>query len=264
MPDTKGTALITGASSGIGETFARKLAARGYDVVLVARRKEKLEALAAELTKTHGVKVDIVAADLIRPEDVERVCAAIRQRDDVSMLVNNAGFGTMGHFADVEIGKQIDMIQVHTIATEHLTHAALPGMIARGQGGIINVASMAAFLPMPNSVTYSGTKAFLVAFSEALHKEVSSKGVHVEALCPGLTYTEFHDAPEFKQFKRTDVARFLWLTADQVVEESLRALERGKVVWIPGRRYRIMMSLWRSPLGKLLMRLLAKKRWSRD
>ncbi len=255
------TALITGASSGIGAAFARTAAARGYDLILVARRQERLEALAEECRKAHGVDTEVLAADLAKPEDVAQLVKKIAGLPSLELLVNNAGFGTTGHFADVDLDKHLDMLQVHVTATMRFTHAALEGMIARRKGGIVNVSSLSAFLAMPNAVTYCATKMWLVTFSQALAKELAGTGVHVQVLCPGFTYTEFHDTPEFAKFKRTDVSTGLWMPAADVVNESMAALEADRVVCIPGRKNRLLMALNRSPLGPLLVWMLARKRY---
>lgn len=257
------TALVTGASSGIGAAYARRLAADGCDIVLVARRQERLEALADELKKAHSVKAEVLPADLSKPADVERVEQRIAACAALDMLVNNAGFGTMGFFADVDLRKHLDMIHVHVLASVRFTHAALSGMIARRRGAVINVSSGAAYLAMPNAVTYCATKMYLVTFAEALAKELEDTGVRVQTVCPGFTYTEFHDTPEFEKFNRTDIAKGLWMSADDVVGESLSGLEAGRVICIPGRKNRLLMALQRSPLGPLLLRALAKKRWEK-
>ncbi len=261
MPDVAKTALITGASSGIGNVFAKHLAARGYALLLTARRRNRLEALAAELTRQHGVSAEVVPADLTLPDDVERLADVIRSHPNLDLLINNAGFGTRHHYVELDLAMQLDMVRVHVLATMHLTHVALPAMIRRGRGAVINVASMAAFLPMPRIVTYASTKAFLVTFSEALAKELKNTGVRIEALCPGFTYTEFHDAPEFNGFDRSDTSKALWMSADDVVAESLSALETHRVVCVPGRRNRFFLRLIRSPIGKTLLRALAGRRW---
>jgi len=261
MTNETRTALITGASSGIGAAFARRLAADGCGIVLVARRREKMQALAEELARKHSVTTELLVADLSKPGEVERVAERIRALPSLDVLINNAGFGTTGFFADVDVAKHLDMINVHVIASVRLTHAALPGMIARKRGSIINVSSGAAFLAMPNAVTYCATKMYLVTFAEALAKELAKTGVRVQTLCPGFTYTEFHDTPEFAKFNRADIAKGLWMTAEDVVKESIAALDANRVVLIPGRRNRFLIGLQRSPIGPLLLRALAKKRW---
>lgn len=261
MASERKTALVTGSSSGIGAAFARGLAGNGYDLILVARREDRLAALAEECRKQHGVTAEILAADLAKPEDVDRIGKRIADTSSLELLVNNAGFGTTGSFADVEWAKHRDMIQVHVTASLSLTHAALPGMIARRKGGIINVSSMAAFLAMPNAVTYCATKMCLITFSQGLAKELASTGVRVQALCPGFTYTEFHDTQEFAKFKRSDVSAGMWMSAEAVVGESIAALESGRVVFMPGRKNRLLMTVHKSPLGAFLVWALARKRW---
>jgi short-subunit dehydrogenase len=261
MAEEHRTALITGASSGIGSVFARQLAARGYDLILVARRRERLDALAQELQRQHGVTAEVLVADLARSEDVERVAGRIESHPALETLVNNAGFGSRHHFVELDLNYQLDMIRVHVLASVRLTRAALPGMIERRGGAVINVSSMSGFLPMPRIVIYSATKAFLITFSEALAKELRNTGVRVQALCPGFTYTEFHDAAEFEGFDRSETSKALWMSAEDVVSESLSALDRNRTICIPGRKNRLLLRVAQSALGKVLMRALAGKRW---
>ncbi len=261
MSDEPRTVLITGASSGIGAVFARRLAASGYDPLLVARRRERLEALAESLAAEHGVRPEILTADLSKPEDVERVEERIEALPSLHMLINNAGFGSRHTFLELDLGMQLDMIRLHVIASVRLVRAALPRMIERGGGAIINVASLAGFVPMPKSVTYAATKAYLITFSEGLAKELSGTGVRVQALCPGFTYTEFHDEPEFDGFDRSEISAKLWMSAEDVVAESLAALDRDRTVCVPGRRNRLVLRLARSRIGPVLIRALARKRW---
>jgi short-subunit dehydrogenase len=244
----RGRAFITGASSGIGEAFARRLAAQGFDLTLVARREARLRALAEELGATHGVRVDVVAADLSREDEIERVASAIRERGDLTLLINNAGFGTRGEFADVPVERHLDMIRVHDVATVALTWAALPGMIERGSGAVINVSSIAAFFPSGGGATYTATKAYLNNFSEALAAELREKGIWVQALCPGFTYSEFHDTPEYEGFDRKQIPQSFWMSAGEVVDESLAALGSERVIVVPGRQYRGIVMAINSPL----------------
>lgn len=227
-------ALITGASSGIGSVFARKLAGRGYDLVLLARREDRLRALAAELP----VKSEIVVADLSREEGIATAERAIRDCAGLEMLVNNAGFGTLGRFWEAKIEGQTQMHEVHIMATMRLTHAALKEMVPRGRGGVISVSSVAAFGQNPGNVSYCSTKAWINSFTEGLDMELRSVGspVKVQALCPGFTVTEFHDVVGIDP--RT-VPSFLWMKAEDVVETSLAGLERGEVIVVPGWKYKI-------------------------
>jgi hypothetical protein len=228
------TALVTGASSGIGAEFARQLAAKGNDLILVARRADLLTALAVELQDRHGITAEPLIADLATTEGIEKVAARLAQVSDIALLVNNAGFGISGSLAGAALQGQLDMLNVHMVAAMHLSHAALPGMIERGSGGIINVASLAAFMALPGEVNYCATKAYLVAFSQALAAEVRRKGVRVQALCPGFTITEFHDEPGRPGAGREGYPRFLWGSSRAVVADSLRALDRGQVICVPG------------------------------
>jgi short-subunit dehydrogenase len=250
-------ALITGASSGLGAVFARQLASQGYDLVLVARRAERLADLAAELQQHYPISVEILAADLARPADVERVESHVTGIEGLDMLVNNAGFGTTGRFAEVDLAKSMDMIEVHIIASMRLCRAALPGMLARRRGSLINVASVAAFTPMPGNANYAATKAYLLTFSKALHAELRGTGVKVQALCPGFTYTGFHDTSEFEGFKRSQIPAILWMTAEDVVAASLKSLKRNQAVCIPGLRYRLLVAVAGGPLMSLMLPIWA-------
>lgn len=245
MPQTHyRTALITGASAGIGAEFTRQLAAQGVNLILVARRKEKMEALATDLRKKYAISIDIFPADLSNLEDVGRVESKLAGTPDLDLLVNNAGFGSVSRFYDGEPGPHFDMLQVHVIASVRLTRSVLTGMVIRQRGWIVNVASVAAFLPF-GSVLYPSTKAFLVSFSQALSNEMRGTGVHIQALCPGFTITEFHDVIGMS---RSIAPRFMWMTAEQVVSTSLKALPHGPVIVVPGWQYRSIVALARFPL----------------
>jgi short-subunit dehydrogenase len=255
MP-TQEIALITGASSGIGAEFARQLAAKGYNLILVARREARLATLAAELEQAYPITAEVLVADLARPADIERIEQRIAPLKNLAMLVNNAGFGTTGNFAEVEFGPQLDMVHVHVLASTRLCRAALPGMIARGRGAIINVSSIAGLAPMPGNVTYCATKAYLNTFSEALQVELAGTGVQVQALCPGFTITEFHDSPEFEGRSRSRSPKLMWLSAAEVVTTSLDALKRDRVIVIPGLPYKfvaILIYLTPSPVRQWVL-----------
>jgi short-subunit dehydrogenase len=260
-----GRALITGASSGIGEVFARRLAAGGFDLALVARREERLEALAAELAAAHGIQADVLAADLSDDEGVQKVTRYIESHPDLTLLVNNAGFGKRGKFAEADLEGQLDMIRVHIIATVTLARAALPGMIQRGGGAIINVSSVAAFFPAAGGATYSASKIYLNNFSEALNAELDGTGVKVQALCPGFTYSEFHDTPEYSDFDRKEIPGVLWMSAEEVVDDSLAALATHKVIVVPGRRYQGMVAAANSPIRGPIRDVsrAVRRRWSK-
>lgn len=231
-------ALITGSSSGIGATFAAQLAARGYDLVLVARRRDRLEELAAKLARSHGITAEILPADLTSDDGLAVVEQRIAAAENLELLVNNAGFGTSGRFANADARGQDQMHRLHVLATLRLTHAALNGMIARRKGAIINVSSVAAFWQAPGSISYCATKCWMNSFTEGLALELTAAGspVKVQALCPGYTLSEFHDAAGMD---RKLIPAALWMRAEDVVAESLAGLDRGKTVVIPGVLYKV-------------------------
>jgi short-subunit dehydrogenase len=249
-----GLALITGASSGIGAEFARQLAGRGYDLVLSARRADRLTALGEELAGRHGIKYETLAADL--GEEAGIAAAEARAgHGDVDLLVNNAGFGIGKKFAYADLAGQQAMVNVHMIAPMRLMRAALPAMLERRRGGIINVASLAAFMSLPGNANYCATKAYLMRFSRAVHGEVRRKGVSAQALCPGFVTTEFHDAQERVRMDRRGPA-FLWMRAEYVVEQSLRAHDRGKSLVVPGFGYKMIYWLAKTGLPDALAPLV--------
>jgi uncharacterized protein len=228
-------ALITGGSSGIGAEFARQLGAASYDLVLVARREERLAELCRELEAEYGIAARYLVADLATAEGVAAVETEITGLPALDLLVNNAGFGVTGAYGRTDIARQLAMLSVHVEAPMRLSRAALPGMAARRTGGIINVASVAGFLALPGNVSYSATKSFLITFSRGLATEVRSRGVRVQALCPGFTVTEMTEPRVVLSYNRNPFLRIFWSRADFVVRTSLAALARGKVVCVPGR-----------------------------
>jgi uncharacterized protein len=248
-------ALVTGASAGLGSGFARTLAQRGYDLILVARREERLKEVAAELSALHAA-AEVLAADLTKDDDLARVTDRIRHCDSLAMLVNNAGFGLEAVYHRSHLAGQDAMVRLHVLAPAHLAHAALPGMVARGRGGIINVSSVAAFLQGSGGVMYCATKAFLNSFTLGLAVELTGTGVRVQALCPGFTYTEFHDV---MGMNRKIVPKWLWLQADYVVTQSLRDLERGRVISVPSLRYKLISGMFRA-MPQWLMNRVGRRR----
>ena len=254
MANTGPLALVTGASAGIGETFARRLARDGYRLILVARRRDRLESLASGLGGA-----EIVAADLTKDDDLKLVEDHIAAAD-LDLLVNNAGFGARGFFFETPLDDTYRMHRLHVLATLRLTHAALKGMTARGTGAIINVSSVAGFGQSPGSVSYYATKAWMNSFTKGLHLELQAarSPVKVQALCPGFTLSEFHDAAGLG---RQGVPAWMWMSSEAVVDASLRGLAAGKLFVVPGAIYKLaVVALPR--IGWISMRMARRLRKS--
>ena len=231
--DASGTtkrALITGASAGIGEGFARQMARQGYDLVLVARRKDRLDALASELSSKHSISADAVEADLAGEHGLSLVEERLRS-GEIEVLVNNAGFGTTGEFAELSLEREVAELDLNIRAVLRLTHAALAAMVPRKRGAIINVASMAAFQPIPYNATYAASKAFVLHFSEAVHEEVRRHGVTVTCLCPGLVRTEFQ---QVAGLDADGIPAISVMSVDAVVRSALSAMRGGRAITVPG------------------------------
>lgn len=225
-------ALVTGASAGIGRAFAIELAARGYDVVVVARDGARLEALASKLVRAHGIEAEVLAADLLTADGLAVVERRVTDADRcVDLLVNNAGFGTYGRFVELDVDHEVEEVELNVVALLRLTHAALGAMEHRGGGAILNVSSLAAYQPNPVSATYGATKAFVHSFTHAVREEARGTGVTVMLVCPGYTHTEFH---ERAGLGATEVPEFAWQSPDVVAAAALRDLDRGRAVSIPG------------------------------
>jgi short-subunit dehydrogenase len=230
-------ALVTGASVGMGEQFARLLAERGHDLVLVARDRARLDALAKELEARHGNRGEVLAADLTVPEQL----AAVETRaTSVDVLVNNAGFGTFGNFYELDIDTEEREIRLNVLALVRLTHAAARGMVERGRGGILNVASLAGYQPTPNDATYAATKAFVLSFTQAIHEELKGTGVSVTVLAPGFTRTEFQARADFDP---KSVPGLLWQEAEPVARVGLDGLAKNRAVVVSGTINRVAASL---------------------
>ena len=247
-------ALVTGASSGIGEAFARRLARDGYDLVLVARRKDRLDAIAEDLRKSSGAAVTVLQADLADPAELKLVEEKIRSTDRLERLIINAGFMRPRRFLETDPDVWDEMIRLHVLATTRLAYAALPQMILRGRGGIINVASIAAFFPVADNVVYSATKEFLNMFTEGLFQELHGTGVRVQVLCPGWTRTELVASADVDKSR---IHPGGWMEPEDVVDYSLRCLARGKLLSIPGWRNRLMVWAVRwtvRPLARWMLR----------
>lgn len=233
VPEREGrTALVTGASSGIGYAFAERLAADGHRLILVARRADRLEAMAKSFAERFGPGFEVFPADLNRPEELRAVEDRIASEPNLELVVNNAGFGTVGRFAELDADGEEAEIRLNVLALVRLARAGLPGMIERGSGGVINVSSMAGFSPSPYMATYAATKAFVTSFTEGLAGELAGTGVKVQALCPGFTRTEFQ---QVAGANTEMLPSFAWQEADEVVKASLAGLARGDVVVVPGR-----------------------------
>lgn len=226
----KGTALVTGASSGIGAEFARQLAAKGFDLVLVARSKDRLDAVAEEAKSKHGVKTEVIEADLSTKKGVSAVAERIKQ-GDIAVLVNNAGFGTQGEFTDLPLNHEVDMLDVNIGATTQLSHAAVGPMVEKKRGTIINLGSMGSFQPVPYMSAYAATKAYILSFSEGLHEELKPHGVAVTCVCPGIVYTGFQEAAGMSREKMPGMGI---VSVEKVVQDALKGAAKKKAIVIPG------------------------------
>jgi uncharacterized protein len=262
------TALITGASAGIGTALARVFASHGFDLVLTGRRADRLSALAEELRRMYGVEARAMPADLARLKSCAELVGAL-DGDGIGIdaLVNNAGYGVPGFYRETSWETQRDFIQVLVTAPCELAHRLLPGMMRRGYGRILNVASVAGLMPGSASHTlYGGAKAMLIKFSQALHSEQKGSGVFVSALCPGFTSSEFHDVNGTRAEMRR-LPKFMWLSAERVAEEGYRAVMKNEPICIPGAQYRLISTFARllplkaaHRLGEARSRVLAKQK----
>ncbi|MFJ9628820.1 SDR family NAD(P)-dependent oxidoreductase [Streptomyces sp. NPDC091280] len=232
------TALITGSTAGIGAAFARRLAADGHNLVLVARNTARLGEQATELHDRHGIEAEVLTADLATDEGIETVAARLSDRKNpVDLLVNNAGFGNKGRYLDVPMADELRMLKVHCEAVLRLTGAATEAMRERGRGGVVNVASVAAFVPRG---TYGASKAWVVQFTQGAAKDLAGTGVRLMALAPGFVRTEFH---ERAGMGTDNIPNWMWLDADKLVAAALTDLARGKSLSIPDPRYKALMGL---------------------
>lgn len=249
------TALITGASLGIGAAFAEALATRKTDLVLVARSEEKLHQLAQELQQKHNIKVEVLVQDLTAPGAAKSVFEAVTQKGiNVDILINNAGFGSYGTFSESSLPKQLEMIQLNISSLVDLTYQFLPQMQQRGSGTIINLGSIASFYALPYMSVYAATKAFVLSFSEALWAENQAKGVKVLAVCPGPTKTNFFDSARFEEFASGSAGNQTAATPESVVKEAMKALEgQASTVVVGGLLNQILVNLTRIfPRGTLV------------
>jgi short-subunit dehydrogenase len=240
-------AVITGASTGLGAAYADELAHRGSAVVLVARTTDRLETLADRLQKQYGVEAVAMTADLTQRDGQEKVEKLLAEDSTIDLLVNNAGFGTLGSFAKLDLKREMDEVELNVVALVRLAHAAIGAMLPRGRGAVINLASLSAFQPAPFNATYGATKAYVKSFTESLAEELRGTGVQVQVCCPGFTHTEFQ---ERAGLNKSRIPAWAWMTAEAVVRRSLDALDKGTVVCVPGAPNWLTASLVRhSPEG---------------
>jgi uncharacterized protein len=244
MATTRPLAVVTGASAGIGAAYARRLAAQGFDLLLVARRLPRLQELAAELESRNTVRAEPLPADLTVDSELKAVEERIAREEQLEFLLNNAGFGASGRFYESPVEVHDAMHRLHVMATLRLSHAALRRMTARGKGALVNVSSVAGFVCRPGSISYHSTKAWINSFTEGLYLDLrqARSPVRVQALCPGFTVTEFHDV---MGFDRKRVPASLWTPVEQVVDASLAGLKRGELFVVPGWRYKFLVYLLR-------------------
>ena len=251
------TALITGATAGLGAEFARQLAADGYDLILVARDSARLEKAADVLSRRNGVTVDVLSADLTTDEGCSVVAKRVEDREHpVDMLINNAGFGMYKVFGRADLAAEERQLDLNVRAVLRLSHAAVRAMTARGNGRIVNISSVSAFVPRGSNATYAAGKAWVTMFSEALSVQLTGSGVTVTAICPGFTRTEFHQRAEADM---SHVPDRMWLSAAEVVSEGLADALDGKPVSVPSRQYRRLLLLVRLAPRSLVRRVMARR-----
>jgi short-subunit dehydrogenase len=233
-PSPDSTCLVTGASSGIGADLARSLARRGHGATLVARRVERLEELADELRREHGVRAETIACDVSQPKARAGLARQVEELGlTVEVLVNNAGFGSGGLFYELDQERELEMVRVNVEAVVALCGTYVPEMVGRGRGAVLNVASTAAFQPLPRQATYAATKAFVLSFTDGLHADLRGTGVAATSLCPGPVRTEFAETAGIDE-AAAGLPDVFWMESDQVAEQAVKALERGRRVVVPG------------------------------
>ncbi|MGQ0832800.1 MAG: SDR family NAD(P)-dependent oxidoreductase [Microthrixaceae bacterium] len=255
------TCLVTGASSGIGVELARLLAARGHGVTLVARREDRLKVLADELSTTYDVRAEVASADLTDEAARTALVDTMAERGlTVDVLVNNAGLSTTGAVATSDIAGELRMVRTDVEAVVHLCSAFVPGMVERGRGAVLNVASMAAFQPLPGQAGYGGSKSFVLSYTRAMAQELRGKGVVATALCPGPVETEFAEAAGFGELEAGDsLPKIMWLSAYDVAKAGIEGLERGRDVVVPGTANRVMAGFAQVVPHRFLLPVLARQ-----
>ena len=282
MPET---ALITGATSGIGRSFAVALAEEGCDLLLTGRREDRLARLSADIAAEHDVEVEYRIVELTDREAMLALAAEVAALDSVAVLVNNAGFGRSSSFHEDDVDAEAGMVTVHIETALRLTHAVIPQMKARGRGRIINVSSLASFLPLPRGAVYASTKAWMVRFSESLALELAPHGIRCQALLPGFTRTDFHRDPQYGDLDRRNRGLIRWMAPDDVVRTSLTEIARSRRGWgrsrgraagrlrrtqtprvicVPGAANRILALVARNLPRRLLYRMISARRRTGD
>ena len=252
---------MTGASSGIGTELARALARRGHGVTLVARREDRLHALAEELAKKHEVRTEVIAADLTDESSREKIAMEAANRGlTVDVLINNAGLSTTGPVHHSTPAQEMAMIRTDVEAVVHLCSLFLPGMVERGRGAVLNVASTAAFQPLPGQAGYGGSKAFVLSYSQATNAELKGSGVTMTVLCPGPVQTEFAEVAGFTEEESTNaLPKFMWVSAHDVAETAIGGLDKGRTVVIPGAANRVGAMVAKLTPRRLLLPILARQ-----
>ena len=255
-PYAGATALVTGASSGIGAELARGLARRGHGVTLVARREERLRELAERLRDEHGVRAEWATCDLTDAASRDQLAASLERLGlDIEILVNNAGVGTYQPFAECDRDRELDEVRVNVEAVIDLTARYLPGMVRRGRGAVLVTASTAAFQPLPGNASYAASKAFALSFAEAVHREAGRKGVTVTALAPGPVRTEFQDVNDANEFA-SRLPKLMWRTPEQVAEAGLQGMEKGRRLVVPGVPNRVLAAIARFSPRPVVLRVM--------
>lgn len=255
-----GTVYITGASAGIGLEFAIQLAQQGFNLVLIARRKEVLQEKAKKIEETSHVKVEVLVADLNLDADVKKIEDHMRGNPRLDILINNAGFGSTGNFADANFDFQMSMLRVHNMIPVRLMRVALEKMIPQNRGAIINTCSLQSFQAAGGSAMYASTKAFLRVFSESVATEIEGSKVRIQALCPGFTHTEFHSVGELTGFNQSVIPNAIWMSVQDVVHISLKAITKNQIVVIPGTKNKFLkffMTVW--PFSEIAKKTVKSK-----
>ncbi len=253
-------AIVTGASSGLGAEYAKRLAEMGFSIIMVARRKEKLAELADLLINQYNVKVESVSADLSTDSGMVLIVNLIKNTQNLDILINNAGFGLSGPFLQSSLTKGLEMMNLHIKATTLLTRAALEVMQPKNRGVIINVSSLASYLSIPGSALYNATKVFVRVFTDSVAKEFAKSKIVLQALCPGFTHTGFHSTDDLSAFDKSKIPNFLWSTSEEVVSYSLKKIKSKQSVVMPGWINRFTRSLLNWPIVGGIVRSSVNKR----